>query len=361
MAYLPQFDFDIYISSASLDNQTSPWESHGWVDQFYQALGIELSRRIGRHNAVSTWRNTREYDEFDDDIENAIERSALFVALISPAYLQSDFCKKELQTFSEKAAASGYGLSVHERSRIFPVLMNRVPLNEWPRAIAELGIMGFTFYVDSENWHLADMGHPTDPRHQDFQEQIRRLAQEIFRALKSFEYPPAEETVPLPTPEPAQSASSAIFISYRRGESTPYAGRLYDRLADHFGEDRVFMDLDTIEPGDDFVEVITNYVSSCSILIALIHKTWLDVKDDENRQRLHNPEDFVRLEISIALQRGIRVIPVLVQGASMPRSQDLPEALAMLSRRNALELSDSRFSYDVNRLIKVLEKNLDRV
>ncbi|HXU07913.1 MAG TPA: hypothetical protein VN743_02875, partial [Blastocatellia bacterium] len=87
---------------------------------------------------------------------------------------------------------------------------------------------------------------------------------------------------------------------------------------------------------------------------------WLEVKDDEGRPRIHNPEDFVSLEISVALNRGIRVIPVLVQGASMPRSQDLPESLAKLSRRNALELSDSRWSYDVNRLIQVLEKDLGR-
>jgi hypothetical protein len=151
---------------------------------------------------------------------------------------------------------------------------------------------------------------------------------------------------------------SAIFISYRRGEGTPYAGRLYDQLAAQFGEDRVFMDLDTIEPGDDFIEVITDYVSSCSIVIALIHKAWVDAKDDDGRRRLLNPEDFVSLEISTALQRNIRVIPVLVQGASMPRSQVLPESLSTLSRRNALELSDTRWRSDVNKLIKVLEKYL---
>jgi len=118
------------------------------------------------------------------------------------------------------------------------------------------------------------------------------------------------------------------------------------------------MDLDTIEPGDDFVEVITNYVSTCSILIALINRSWLDVKDSEGRPRLQNPEDFVHLEISTALQRKIRVIPVLVQGASMPRPQDLPESLTGFSRRNAVELSDTRWEDDVSKLIKVLEKYL---
>ncbi|HEX3185645.1 MAG TPA: toll/interleukin-1 receptor domain-containing protein [Pyrinomonadaceae bacterium] len=354
MAYSPQFDFDIYISSAPLDNKPSSSESRGWVDQFYEALGTELSRRIGRHNAVTTWRNTHEYSCFDENIRNAVEGSALFVALISPAYLQSDFCKAELETFYEKAAASRQWLGIHERSRFFPVLIYHLPLEEWPRQIADLGIRGFTFHGDPQN-SPRGISRPSDPQHESFHEQLRTLAQEILRTLKSFENPPAEE----PAPQSVQSARS-IFISYRRGESTPYAARLYDKLSARFGDDRVFMDLDTIEPGDDFIDVITSYVSSCSILVALINKAWLEVKDDEGRPRIHNPEDFVSLEISVALNRGIRVIPVLVQGASMPRSQDLPESLAKLSRRNALELSDSRWSYDVNRLIQVLEKDLGR-
>jgi len=107
---------------------------------------------------------------------------------------------------------------------------------------------------------------------------------------------------------------SRIFISYRREDSAPYAGRLYDRLGQHFGKDKIFMDIDTIEPGVDFVEDIEQAVGSCDVLIALIGKQWLTISDATGQRRLDNPEDFVRLEIKTALARNIRVIPALLPG-----------------------------------------------
>ena len=147
-----------------------------------------------------------------------------------------------------------------------------------------------------------------------------------------------------------------IFISYRRDGSGGWAGRLDDWLSRHFGRDNVFMDINTIEPGLDFVEVIEQAVGQCDALIALIGKQWLTLSDDTGRRRLDNPEDFVRLEIAAALARNIRVIPVLVEGALMPRSTDLPDVLKLLARRNAHEISDRRFPYDVDQLIEVLDK-----
>ncbi len=147
-----------------------------------------------------------------------------------------------------------------------------------------------------------------------------------------------------------------IFISYRRDDSAGYAGRLFDRLSDRFGRDQIFMDIDTIEPGLDFVEVIEQAVGSCDVLIALLGRRWLNVADAAGQRRLDNPEDFVRLEIKAALERNIRVIPALVDGAVMPRSADLPADLARLARRNAVELRHSRFHADVDHLIGVLEK-----
>jgi hypothetical protein len=152
-----------------------------------------------------------------------------------------------------------------------------------------------------------------------------------------------------------------IFISYRRDDSGGWAGRLYDRISQHLGRDNVFMDIDTIEPGLDFVEVIEQAVGSCDALIALIGKQWLTITDDAGRRRLDNPEDFVRLEIAAALARNIRVIPALVQAARMPRSADLPDVLKLLARRNAIEISDRRFHYDVDQLIEVLGKVLGAV
>src|SRR5262249_39467291 len=148
-----------------------------------------------------------------------------------------------------------------------------------------------------------------------------------------------------------------VFINYRREDTAPYAGRLYDRLIAHFGEGQVFIDIDQIEPGEDFVEAINRKVGTCDLAIVAIGPDWLHATDASGKRRLDDEEDFVRMEIVAALRRKIRVIPVLVGGARMPGRHDLPEALAPLSRRNAIELSETRFHADVNRLIEAIEKS----
>ncbi len=154
------------------------------------------------------------------------------------------------------------------------------------------------------------------------------------------------------------AARGRIFISYRREETAYPAGWLFDRLVDHFGEGQVFKDIDSIEPGDDFVDVLNTAVGSCDVLIALIGAEWLTVTDDDGRRRLDNPGDFVRLEIEAALARKVRVVPVLVDGAEMPSAGDLPSSLAPLARRHALELSPSHFDFETSRLLRVLDETL---
>ena len=149
-----------------------------------------------------------------------------------------------------------------------------------------------------------------------------------------------------------------IFISYRRDDSAGHAGRLYDRLSGHFGLDKVFMDVDTISPGRDFVDAVQEAVGACDGLVAVIGREWLRASDAGGARRLDDPGDLVRLEIATALERGIRVVPVLVQGAQMAGGADLPEGLKELARRNAQEVSDSRFHSDVQRLIEALEAPL---
>ena len=151
---------------------------------------------------------------------------------------------------------------------------------------------------------------------------------------------------------------NGIFLSYRREDSSAYAGRLYDRLIDHFGADRVFMDIDTIRPGEDFREAIQTRCSSCEVLLAVIGRFWLTAADRSGRARLQDEADFVRLEISLALKGGLLVIPVLVGGAEMPESKDLPPDLADLAFRNAWEISDKRFRQDVGGLIEGIERQL---
>jgi hypothetical protein len=148
-----------------------------------------------------------------------------------------------------------------------------------------------------------------------------------------------------------------IFISYRRQETAYAAGWLYDRLAGRYGKDQVFKDVDSIELGDDFVDVLTRAVASCDVLLALIGDEWLTVTDKEGR-RLDDPSDFVRLEIETALARKIRVVPILVDGAQMPDDSEVPPSLAALVRRQALELRPAHFDSDLEQLLEVLDLTL---
>jgi len=156
-------------------------------------------------------------------------------------------------------------------------------------------------------------------------------------------------------------ATGRIFISYRREDTAYPAGWLYDRLADRYGAGQVFKDVDSIELGDNFVEVITSAVGSCDVLLALIGPQWLMIPDEHGRRRLDSPDDFVRLEIEAALTRKVLVIPILVDGAKMPRAEELPDSLAELVRRQALELSPAHFAVDTGRLLRVLDKTLGEV
>ncbi|MCI0830576.1 MAG: AAA family ATPase [Chloroflexi bacterium] len=148
---------------------------------------------------------------------------------------------------------------------------------------------------------------------------------------------------------------ASIFISYRRDDSAGHAGRLYDRLIDHFGPDQVFMDIDTIKPGQDFVDAVRQAIAGCDGLVAIIGREWLTISDATGARRLDDPEDIVSLEIATALEQGIRVIPVLVQGAPMPAATDFPETLKELAHRNAQEISDRSFNSDAQSLIEALE------
>lgn len=150
---------------------------------------------------------------------------------------------------------------------------------------------------------------------------------------------------------PQQNRAPKIFISYRRRDAPGYAGRLYDSLKRELGEDKLFRDVDSIRGGDNFREKIEKAVSSCEVLLAVIGPNW---NTDENGvRRLDKEDDFVRIEIEAALKRNIRVIPVLVQETPLP--QELPQSLTGLTDRQAVELDDNRWDYDVESLIEVIK------
>ncbi len=165
------------------------------------------------------------------------------------------------------------------------------------------------------------------------------------------------------------SAKDRIFISYRRSDTRGYAGRLEDTLKAYFGKDRVFRDVGGITPGEDFMNKIDESIEGAGALIVLIGPNWL-VKNDDGKPRLQDPGDYVAGEIEAALVRKRPIFPVLVDGASMPREEDLPDRLKDLIRSNAVTISDERWDFDVTRLAKVLafdvsgsvnERRLDRL
>jgi len=152
----------------------------------------------------------------------------------------------------------------------------------------------------------------------------------------------------------AKAAEPKAFINYRREDSGAYAGRIQDRLAPEFGRGNLFMDVDSIPIGADFVKTLGDEVGKCNVLLAVIGPKWLDVRDENGDRRLDNPDDFVRIEIATALQRNIPVIPILIDDATVPKADQLPEDLKALVRRNAHYVRHASFHTDVDKLIRRL-------
>lgn len=147
---------------------------------------------------------------------------------------------------------------------------------------------------------------------------------------------------------------SRIFINYRRGDAAGVAGRLADTLGRYFGDDRVFRDIDGIEGGANFEDVLKRTAQAADAMIVLIGRDWLTMTNNSGQRRLHEPDDWVAREIAAALERRIPLFPVLIEDAAMPRIEELPEALKLLVRHNAISISDSRWNSDVTRLAKIV-------
>ena len=147
-----------------------------------------------------------------------------------------------------------------------------------------------------------------------------------------------------------------VFISYRREDSAWFAGRVYDRLANALGRESVFIDVDNIPAGLDFVDVLSERVGQCDALVAIVGKNWLASADKDNRRRIDDPNDFVRIEIEAALNRNVPVIPVLIDGTAMPKANDLPDRLTKFARRQGIEISHNRFDSDAKRLTDALAR-----
>jgi TIR domain len=152
--------------------------------------------------------------------------------------------------------------------------------------------------------------------------------------------------------------AAQIFISYRRDDAAGYARAVYDELARHFGADRVFIDVDDIDAGERFGEVIQRAMGESQVLLVLIGKRWQGEREGGALPRLRDPADLVRKEVATGLARGMVVMPLLLDGAAMPTEAQLPDELRALAQRNALEIGNTRFAADVERLVAALREAL---
>jgi hypothetical protein len=151
-----------------------------------------------------------------------------------------------------------------------------------------------------------------------------------------------------------EKTDGKMFISYHRSDARCIAGRLSDTLEVYFGDERVFRDIESIEDGADFGNVIEESLQTADAVIVLIGPDWLTLQDDNGQRRIDDPEDWGAQEIAVAMQLKKPVFPVLVENASMPRTEELPEKLRPLTRYNAIPISDDRWKTDVERLAKII-------
>jgi TIR domain-containing protein len=152
---------------------------------------------------------------------------------------------------------------------------------------------------------------------------------------------------------------STIILSYRREDSAGVTGRIFDRLAQEFGTDRVFMDIDSMPAGVDFHDHLQEILADCGALLVVIGKGWRSQRKGQPA-RIMDPDDWVRIEVETALERGIPVVPLLIDGASLPGREQLPESLWPLLRRNALPVDSGRdFHAQLSRLVRDLQFQLD--
>jgi hypothetical protein len=153
---------------------------------------------------------------------------------------------------------------------------------------------------------------------------------------------------------------AAIFVSYRRTDSKHPTSRVHDRLRAEFGKDNVFKDVDNIPIGSDFRTVLRDVLTRCRVTLVMIGPGWVTAAEPDGTRRLTNPADFVRLELEATLARDIAVVPVLLDGAAMPRPADLPDSLQPICYRHAVTIGDDpHFDDDVARLIRGLKKILE--
>jgi hypothetical protein len=189
MGYIKGYTYDIFISYSHVDNIKKPHQHYGWIEKFYDELNASLARRIGKTNAIKLWWDDKRLDGsilFDQSIAESVNNSAIMLCLVSPGYLESAYCKKELELFYNKAHDEQIGLSIKNRSRVINVLLNNIPHNTWPKELS--GAEGFPFHdadtADSENY-----GETLEISSKKFKDELKILKEALIKLILSFPIP----------------------------------------------------------------------------------------------------------------------------------------------------------------------------
>jgi hypothetical protein len=279
----------------------SPLDSADFADNLAQGLEIAgFTPLFPRHDIAAG-------EDWEARLGGLIAQSDQFLFVISPEAVRSERCNWEV----ERALAL--------RKRLVMVVSKAIPEPDMPEQLRDLPLPIIPF----------DLG-------------LREFARPMAELADALRAVPAK---PL----------AKVFISYRREDTKWPARQMYEAFSRHLPEGQVFIDIDSIPPGADYVEILQRQVRGCEMVLALIGQEWVESSDPKTGQRrLDNPNDFVRIEICAALSRAIPVIPVLLDGARMPDEEQLPEDMRMLARRQAEFVEYRTFDADVDRLIRKL-------
>lgn len=188
MAYVKKYKHDLFISYAHLDNIEVFEQEHGWIEQFYKHLRVLLGQYIGRLDAVDIWWDNKKLDGsilFNQSIADGIKQSAAMITLLSPAYLESAYCRRELDLFYTKAQGERPGLNVGDRSRLLNVLLYNIPYSQWPRELSD-ATTGFPFYATDDATDKEDKGFPLELEDPHFRKQLHSLRKSIVHLLESI-------------------------------------------------------------------------------------------------------------------------------------------------------------------------------
>ncbi|MFQ5605256.1 MAG: hypothetical protein ACE5HS_18480 [bacterium] len=201
MAYIPGFEFDLFISYAHVDNLADDDGARGWVEQFCNHLNIKLTKRFGREGLVNIWWDSALDGSqlFDKTIQDKIKGAALFLSLHSVGYRESDYCQNELKWFFQKANQESFRLKIGDRYRIINVLLNNIHHDQWPAEYSRTS--GFPFH-DAKN--ETDFGEPTQPGSQEFKQQLRALVDAIHKFIESFREQAASASSTAQTEAPSE-------------------------------------------------------------------------------------------------------------------------------------------------------------